>query len=157
MSTLARQLRAIIDAPDFTAALVALAEQAELDPAQHAEIATYVARKHRGLVELLDALGAEPDEAELYRTLAAAWLEFRFEWQRCNMVVNYQVVRTGEFDKVPFVCAAITSGILAQVEELLAVEDRERLAGFAVELIHGAQQDLEERFGDGIISLSPMA
>lgn len=157
MSALAQRLRAIIDAPDFTSALLALAEQAELDAAQLATIRTYVARKHRGLGEMLHALGAEPDEAELYRTLAAAWLEFRFEWQRYNMVVNYQVVRTGEFDKVPFVCAAITSGILAQVEELLEMDDRARLAGFAVELIHGAQQDLEERFGDGVISLSPMA
>ena len=157
MSLLSRRLRAIVDAPDFLPGLVGLADQAELDGDQRTVVARYAARKRDALVDLIDALGAEPDEAELYRALAAAWLELRFEWQRYNMVVNYQVVRTGSFDQVPFVCAAMCSGVLGQVEELLDGDDRERLAGFAVELIHGAQHDLAERFGDGVISLSPMA
>ncbi len=155
--TLALSLAAIADDPNLVPELVGLAETLQLNAADTATLRAYAERKQWALTGLASALGDAGSEDELYRCLASAWLEQRFEWQRCNMVVNYQAVRTGEPHPLTMALAAACSNIMQRVEELLHADDRDRWSTFAVELITGASADLTSRWGDETISLSPLS
>lgn len=155
--TLAISLAAIADDPNLVPELVSLAETLELNAADTASLQAYAERKQWALAGLARALGDASSEEELYRCLAGAWLEQRFEWQRCNMVVNYQAVRTGQPDHLTMARAAASSNIMQRVEALLHEEDRDRWSSFAVELITGASDDLASRWGDETIALSPLS
>lgn len=155
--TLASSLAAIADDPNLVPELVSLAQTLELNADDTATLQAYAERKQWALTGLARALGDAGSEEELYRCLASAWLEQRFEWQRCNMVVNYQAVRTGEPHALTMALAAACSNIMQRVEELLHADDRDRWSTFAVELITGASSDLASRWGDETISLSPLS
>ncbi len=155
--TLAISLAAIADDTNLVPELVSLAETLQLNAADTAALHAYAERKQWALKGLARALSDATSEDELYRCLAGAWLEQRFEWQRCNMVVNYQAVRTGEPHPLTMAIAAACTNVMQRVEELLHAEDRERWSTFAVELISGASADLASRWGDETISLSPIS
>jgi len=155
--TLAEQLATIASDEQFVLELVGLATTLQLDDTDTAFLRAYAVRKQLALTGLARALGDAGSEDELYRCLAGAWLEQRFEWQRCNMVVNYQAVRTGEPHALTMAIAAACSNVMQRVEALLNAEDRERWSAFAVELITGASDDLTSRWGDETISLSPLS
>jgi len=155
--TLALSLSAIADDPSLVPALVNLAESLNLNAEDTARLRAYAERKQWALTGLASALGDASSEDELYRCLASAWLEQRFEWQRCNMVVNYQAVRTGEPHPLTMALAGACSHVMQRLEELLNADDRDRWSTFAVELITGASSDLASRWGDETISLSPIS
>jgi hypothetical protein len=94
---------------------------------------------------LAQTLSDPEDEAELYPSLAAAWLELRFEWQRYNLIANYQTVRDGSCPPLVLARASLVSGILAQVEELLEEEHRQQLMSSAVGLLDELRADVEQR------------
>jgi hypothetical protein len=154
---LADMLRAVADDPAFVPSLVGLADEIQLGDADRVRLEEYAVRKRWGLRGLADALGDASSETDLYRCLASAWLEHRFEWQRCNMVLNYQSVRHGEADQLTLVIAAACTSVLSRIEELLDAGDRDRWSAFAVDLIAGASADLSSRWGDETISLSPIS
>lgn len=154
---LADSLRDVAESPDFVTSLVALADDIVLTPAGRTRLEQYAIRKRLGLLGLADALNDADDEGDLYRCLASAWLEHRFEWQRCNMVLNYQAVRHGEADQATLVIAAACANVLSRLEALLDSDDRDRWSAFAVDLIAGASADLASRWGDDAISLSPLS
>ncbi len=94
----------------------------------------------------LAATLADPeDEAELYPSLAAAWLELRFEWQRHNLIANYQTVRDGVSPPLVMAKASLVSGILAEIEELLEEEHRHQLMSSAVTLLDDLRSHVELR------------
>ena len=154
---LSHSLRALADDPQFVSSLVGLAEGMGLSPDEHAGLAEYAKRKQWALIGLAEALDDAASEEDLYRCLASAWLEHRFEWQRYNMVLNYQAVRNGAANTLMLVTAAVCSNLLDRIEGLLDADDRDRWASFAVELIAGANADLSSRWGDEAISLSPLS
>jgi hypothetical protein len=154
---LAASLAFIAEDPSFEAELVTLAESLNLAPADNVRLQAYAERKRAALLGLSRALGDSADEEELYRCLASAWLEQRFEWQRCNMVVNYQAVRTGEPDALTMAIASACTNVMERIERLLNADDRDRWSTFAVELITGTSADLASRWGDETISLSPLS
>jgi hypothetical protein len=108
-----------------------------------------VAESARALHDLAHALGAPGDADDLYRSLAAFWLERRFEWERCNQVANYQLCRTGQ-EPPPLLLgqAAAASGVLAWIEELCSPDQLRHLGDVTLELLDGIRPDVGAgRFG----------
>ncbi len=107
------------------------------------------AESMRALHDLADALGAPEDADDLYRSLAAFWLERRFEWERCNQVANYLLCRTGQ-EPPPLLLgqAAVASGVLAWIEELCSPDQLRHLGEVTLELLDGIRPDVGAgRFG----------
>ncbi len=103
----------------------------------------------RALHDLAGALGEPEDTEDLYRSLAAFWLERRFEWERCNQVANYLLCRTGnEPPPVLLGRAAVASGVLAWIEELCSPAQLRHLGEVTLELLDNIRPDVEAgRFG----------
>lgn len=91
------------------------------------EMKAYATNKIDVIHEMVDAMGHEDDEPELYRSLALLWLELKFEWQRYNQVMNYQVMLKGEADPRVFAKGGICSSAIALIEGLLEPGDLEQL------------------------------
>lgn len=92
---------------------------------------------------LADAMSDPADEGELYRSLAALWLELRFQWQRHNLVANYDTMLKGSCAPIVLVRASAASYMLDRIESLLATEHRERLGDSAVEMLDRLREDVE--------------
>ena len=107
-----------------------------LDPATEATVRDYAAGRVTAVRELAQAMPEADDEVELYRTVAAYWLELRFEWQRNNEIMNYQTVRRGHADPRVVAEGAIGSFMLARVEECLDVTHQELLTRYALSLLN---------------------
>lgn len=103
----------------------------------------------RALHDLAGALGDPEDSEDLYRSLAAFWLERRFEWERCNQVANYLLCRGG-IEPPPLLLgrAAVASGVLAWIEELCSADQLRYLGQVTLELLDNIRPDVEAgRFG----------
>lgn len=98
----------------------------------------------RALHDLAGALGDPEDSEDLYRSLAAFWLERRFEWERCNQVANYLLCRTGN-EPPPLLLgrAAMASGVLAWIEELCSADQLRHLGQVTLELLDNIRPDVE--------------
>ena len=127
------------------ARLDALLDQvaAGVGAADRAALREHALTKLRGARELAHALGAPEDRDEFLGALAAFWLELRFEWERHNGVANYTVVRGGaEADPVVMARAALCSGLLALIEEIVPEHDVDALGRAAVALLDRARVEL---------------
>jgi hypothetical protein len=82
------------------------------------------------------------DEPELYRSLAIVWLELRFEWQRHNLVANFDTSRTGSTELAVLVRASASAYLLQRLEVLLEREQLERLVSTAMEVIDTLRSDV---------------
>lgn len=103
----------------------------------------------RALHDLAGALGEPEDADDLYRSLAAFWLERRFEWERCNQVANYLLFRTGN-EPPPLLLgrAAVASGVLAWIEDLCSPDQLQHLGAVTLELLDNIRPDVQAgRFG----------
>ena len=117
----------------------------EVDAAARAELREYGATKLHVARALALALAAPEDREEFILSLAAFWLELRFEWERHNRVANYTVVRTGgDADAVMLARAALCSGLLAVIEEIVPEHDVDALGRAAVALLDRAREELGE-------------
>ena len=85
---------------------------------------------------------APEDEQELYRSLAIVWLELRFEWQRHNLVANFDTSRTGSTEIAVLVRASAATYLLQRIEVLLEREQLECLAATATEIIDRLRFDV---------------
>lgn len=83
----------------------------------------YAQDKSELVLELVDALGDEEDEEELYRTITDLWLELKFEWARHNQVMNYQLIRKGEADPRVMARGGVCSHVIMALESLLRPRD----------------------------------
>lgn len=111
------------------------AEQRELVLAEEIELCNQIE-------SLASALPAAEDEPELYRSLAALWLELRFQWQRHNLVVNYDTVLKGGCSPLVVMRASAASRMLERIEQLLAEDHREKLSDAAVEVLDRLRDDV---------------
>jgi len=89
------------------------------------------------------AMNEGEDEPELYRSLAALWLELRFEWQRHNLVANYETIRSGTCPPMVMVRASATSYMLERIESLLERPHLDRLGDSAVDLLETLREDVD--------------
>jgi hypothetical protein len=108
----------------------------DLCDADLAELRLYAEDRSWAIQVLAQALVTPEDEPELYPTIAALWLELRFDWQRHNDVMNYAATRTRPLPRVVG-HGAVSSAILARLEDLLLPEHRDQLAEHAIRLLQG--------------------
>ncbi len=106
-----------------------------LDVRDTALLRDYAAARVAAIRDLATAMPEPDDEIELYRTLAAFWLEMRFEWQRNNEVMNYQTVLRGTAEPRVTAEGAVGSFVLARLETLLDAAHLELLSRYALELL----------------------
>ncbi len=135
MSSLAKLLVDVADPTVIVMVVRNITETVELPPEQTAA----VVGEARAVCEQLRALAASledpEDEPDLYRSLAAVWLELRFAWQRHNLVANYDTMRTGSCAPIVLARASTASYMLQRIEMLLSADHRDRLGDTAVQLL----------------------
>lgn len=136
---LAPRLAEIGDPHALHATIEEIAGVIEADASVRTELHDYAHARLAGIRALAASLDDPDDQLELYRTMAAFWLELRFEWQRHNEVMNYQVAQRGRADGRVVATASIGSAILARIESLLAESHLQLLASYALELLAAAQ------------------
>lgn len=142
MSTLAEQLLRVADREIVTIASRSIIEEVHLATDQRELVLAESQELCAQIESLALALPLPEDEPELYRSLAALWLELRFQWQRHNLVANYDTVLKGECSPLVLVRASAASYMLSRIEELLAEEHRERLGDAAVEVLDRLREDV---------------
>jgi hypothetical protein len=136
---LAPRLAEIGDPHALHATIEEIVGATEADAAARAELVDYAQARLAGIRALAASLDDPDDQLELYRTMAAFWLELRFEWQRHNEVMNYQVAHRGHADARIVATASIGSAILGRIETLLDQSHLQLLTSYALELLAAAQ------------------
>lgn len=145
MPTLASQLIRIADATIIAADAGAIADTMELEAPLKEQVVGDALRLCADITSLAKAMGEDQeDEPELYRSLAALWLELRFEWQRHNLVANYGTIRTGECPPLVMVRASVASYMLNRIEALLARDHLDKLGDSAVDLLDTLREDVDQ-------------
>jgi hypothetical protein len=129
------RLLVIADDSVIQPAIDALLRDVDLDAATEAIVREYATGRLTAIRALADAMPEAEDEIELYRTVAAYWLELRFEWQRNNETMNYQTVLKGHPDPRVTAEGAIGSYMLSRLEECLDPSHLELLARYALTLL----------------------
>jgi hypothetical protein len=142
MSVLSQQLLRVADAHDVATALRELSGAVTLAEIHRAGIEDDALRLCAELRTFALAMSGAADEAELYRSLAIVWLELRFEWQRHNLVANYDTSRTGATELAVLVRASSATYLIQRIEVLLEREQLERLVATAMEIIESLRTDV---------------
>lgn len=143
MPTLAEQLL-VVASPDTVAESVrSITDEVALPPAEAEEVQRNAHALALQIQDLAEAMSAPEDETELYRSLAALWLELRFQWQRHNLVANYDTMLKGGCAPIVLARASAASYLLYRIESLLAEEHREKLGDSAVEMLDRLREDVE--------------
>ncbi len=143
MLSLSARLLAVTDTIVVASICRNLVESVELREFERAEVIAEATRTYIRVTPLATAVDDPHDAPDLYRSLAALWLELRFEWRRHNMVANYETVRTGSCAPIVTVRASIASYLLQRIESLLERDHRERLRDTAMELLDACRLDVE--------------
>ncbi len=144
MKALAALLVDVADSKAVVPVCRNIAESVELSPAEREGVVKEAANVCQQLQALGESLADPEDEADLYRSLAAMWLELRFAWQRHNLVANYDTVRTGTCAPIVLVRASVASYILQRIESLLSSDHRDRLGDTAVQMLDVVRDDVEQ-------------
>lgn len=143
MLSLSAQLIIVADSSIVRVACQSIADEVALVAIQREAVLTESAALCVQITELASAMTDPEDEAELYRSLAALWLELRFQWQRHNLVANYDTMLKGTCEPLVLARASAASYMLGRIENLLAQEHRDRLSDTAVELLEVVRTDVE--------------
>ncbi|WP_373064357.1 hypothetical protein [Gemmatimonas sp.] len=143
MLSLASQLLLVADSSVVHIACESIADEVALVAIQREAVLTESAALCVQIQELALAMKDPEDEAELYRSLAALWLEMRFQWQRHNLVANYDTMLKGTCEPLVLARASAASYILGRIEGLLSQDHRDRLSDTAVELLEVMRADVE--------------
>jgi len=132
-------LRKILLSASFVERVVSVADGMAISADMRKRLVAYAQRRRAGLLAVEGMIGPI-DSVDFYRALALLWLELRFEWQRNDLVANYNAVRSSHDDVTAPLFAAASSRVLEIIEEHLEDTDRERMADFAAELAAGTHQ-----------------
>lgn len=144
----AQQLHVIAEDGVAESAAMQFALDVGLDARGSAMLRNYTAARVAAIRDLASAMPEPDDEVELYRTLAAYWLELRFEWQRNNDVMNYQTVLRGTAEPRVTAEGSVGSFLLSRIETLLDPAHLDLLSHFAVELL--ASECAAARIKEGV-------
>lgn len=143
MPTLAQQLTLIADPTAVGIAVAAIMDEVTLELSEREEVSAAARSLCVQIASLASAMSDPEDETELYRSLAALWLELRFQWQRHNLVANYDTMLKGGCAPIVLARASAASYMLNRIESLLVEEHRERLGDSAVEMLDRLREDVE--------------
>jgi len=142
MRSLAEQLIAVADPSIIIPTSRNIAESVDLSAEERDSLVADAASLSAQILALASSLQDPDDELDLYRSLAALWLELRFTWQRQNMVANYDTIRTGTCAPIVLARASAASYLLMRLESLLAREHLDKLGDTAVELLDGLRTNV---------------
>ena len=95
----------------------------DYDPHKVTAFSKFAVEKAEHVAELAVALPDAEDEADLYRSITQLWMELRFEWDRHNQVMNYQVMKGQDPDPHVQARGCVVSAVIASLEGLLDEED----------------------------------
>jgi len=132
-------LRKILLSTTFVDQIVGVADGMAVSADLRKRLVAYAQRRRAGLLAV-EAMISPVDSVDYYRALALFWLELRFEWQRNDLVTNYNAFRSSHSDAAAPLFAAASSRVLEVIEEHLDDEDRDRMADFAAELVAGTHK-----------------
>jgi hypothetical protein len=135
MSSLAAQLLLVADQAGVSLSGHSFIDAVPLPADQREQVVAESRELCAQIESLARAMPEAEDEPELYRSLAGLWLELRFQWQRHNLVANYDMVQRGACAPLVLVRASAASLMLQRIEQLLAPPHRDRLNHAAVELL----------------------
>ncbi len=143
MLSLAQQLLEVADSSVMVPTCRNIAESVELNAKEKESVMAESASLSAQIVSLATSLQHPDDEPDLYRSLAALWLELRFAWQRHNMVANYDTISTGTCAPIVLARASVASYFLLRLEALLTRQHLDKLGDSAVELLDSVRTDVE--------------
>lgn len=122
--------------------LLTTCDLASLGEAEAAIVRADARAKLQGLRELATVLDAADDEDQLYRTVASFWLEQRCEWYRYNTLMNYVLATGGDDAPQMAVQAAVSSAMMAWLEEVVPAGAFEPIGAAAQELLEQLRADV---------------
>ena len=143
MPTLAEQLALIADPDAVRIAITTITDEVALGDAEREDVSSTALSLCAQIAALASAMSDPEDETELYRSLAALWLELRFQWQRHNLVANYDTMLKGGCAPIVLARASAASYMLNRIESLLVEEHREKLGDSAMEMLDRLREDVE--------------
>ncbi len=143
MRSLAQQLLEVADPSIVVPTCRNIAESVDLNAREKEDLAAEAESLSAQITSLASSLQHPDDEPDLYRSLAALWLELRFAWQRHNMVANYDTIGTGSCAPIVLARASTASFFLQRIEALLAREHLDKLGDTAVELLDSVRTDVD--------------
>lgn len=143
MPTLAEQLSLVADQDAVRIAVHSIIDEVALGEVERADVSSTTLSLCTQIASLASAMSDPDDETELYRSLAALWLELRFQWQRHNLVANYDTMLKGSCAPIVLARASAASYMLDRIESLLVAEHREKLGDSAVEMLDRLREDVE--------------
>jgi len=143
MLSLAAQLLIVADTSVVRFASQSIADEVALVATQRDAVLNESATLCAQISDLAGAMSDPEDEAELYRSLAALWLEMRFQWQRHNLVANYDTMLKGSCEPMVLARASAASYMLGRIEGLLSQDHRDRLGDTAVDLLELVRADVD--------------
>ncbi len=141
-SPLSQQLLTVADGQEVVLALRELSGAVNLHEAERAGIEDDALRLCAELRTFASAMHSPASEVSLYRTLAIVWLELRVEWQRHNLVADYDTAQTGSTEIAVLVRASAATYLLQRIELLLDAEQLERLVQTALGIIENLHSDV---------------
>jgi hypothetical protein len=151
--SLASRLMVVADADHLARQARDAAAAAGLSQFDGTNLVQLALERTKALLELAQSLADRGDEEDLYRAIAAFWLQLRFEWQRHNDVLSY-----GDVNGIhsPALAAEgwVGSHLLHRLESLLLPEHIEALSVHSLHLLGAVankrdmreQPPAEERF-----------
>lgn len=142
MPTLAEQLLLVADLDAVQLAILSITDEVVLVDAERDDVIATSLSLCTQITWLANAMSDPEDETELYRSLAALWLELRFQWQRHNLVANYDTMLKGGCAPIVLARASSASYMLNRIESLLVQEHREKLGDSAVEMLDRLREDV---------------
>ncbi len=143
MPTLAEQLSLVADPAAVQVAVHSITDEVAVSDAERDDVLATARSLCTQISSLASAMSDPEDENELYRSLAALWLELRFQWQRHNLVANYDTMLKGSCAPIVLARASSASYMLNRIESLLVEEHREKLGDSAVEMLDRLREDVE--------------
>lgn len=143
MPTLAEQLSLVADPDAVRIAITSITDEVALGEIERDDVSSTALSLCAQIAALASAMSDPEDETELYRSLAALWLELRFQWQRHNLVANYDTMLKGGCAPIVLARASAASYMLNRIESLLVEEHREKLGDSAVEMLDRLREDVE--------------
>ena len=123
-SNLAQQLTKAVNTESVVATVREIFE--DFDEKQVTAFARFAVEKAEHVAELATALPDEEDEQDLYRSISQLWLELKFEWDRHNQVMNYQILKGDAPDPHVQARGCVVSAVISSLESLMREEDLEK-------------------------------
>lgn len=125
-SKLAQKLTESVNTESVVASVREMFE--DYDQHQVNAFARFAIEKAEHVAELAVALPDAEDEDDLYRSITQMWMELRFEWDRHNQVMNYQILKGSDPDPQVQARGCVVSAVIHSLEQLLDEKDLEDIS-----------------------------